>query len=34
MTQDLKKAKLSQMNFYQNSILMKNFNEYKFTKFE
>ena len=27
MTQDLKKAKLSQMNFYQNSILMKNFND-------
>ena len=25
--QDLKKAKMSQMNFYQNSILMKNFND-------
>ena len=25
--QDLKNAKMSQMNFYQNSILMKNFND-------
>ena len=27
MEQDLKKAKMSQMNFYQNSILMKSFND-------